>query len=405
VSASPTTAIVTDALWRKSVASIRSLGRSGYDVTALGDSWLTTGFYSRFTRNRRVGPTAARSEQGFGELIGDAVAAAVGGGRPVILPMEDESCSWLLRNGTGLEADWLLPSPDAFAIANDKAATTRLALSLGVPCPRTLFPSSPVELLELARSEKKTRWIAKPYISKGSVGILYDNQLAAESVSYEWQTHGALMLQERIDPHGQASGVSLLYDKEGQCRAVFCHRRLKQYPLSGGPSTSRVSVPIAEMHDLVAHSRRILENLGWRGVAMVEWKQDQESGEHRLLEINPRFWGSLELAIRSGVDFPTLYARAAAGSLPPGDWPAYQAGVICRWMVPGEILRYLGEARSDRESLRAFLKGSVSTAEEFSADDLMGSLSCVLCPALLALNPRYWGYVRRGEVKSMGKSG
>jgi predicted ATP-grasp superfamily ATP-dependent carboligase len=399
------TAIVTDALWRKSVACIRSLGRSGFDVTALGDSWLTTGFYSRFTRNRRVGPTAARSEQGFGKLIRDAVAAAACSGRPVILPMEDESCSWLLRNGAGLEADWLLPSPEAFAPANDKAATTRLALSLGVPCPRTLFPSSPEHLLELARSDKKTRWVAKPYTSKGSVGILYDQQLTAESVSYEWQRHGALMLQERIDTRGQASGVSLLYDKEGNCRAVFCHRRLRQYPLSGGPSTSRVSVSIAEMHDLVAKSRRILEHLGWRGVAMVEWKHDPASGEHRLLEINPRFWGSLELAIRSGVDFPTLYARAAAGSLPPGDWPAYRAGVICRWMVPGEILRYLGEARSDRESLRAFLKGSISTAEEFASDDLMGSLSCLLCPALLAMNPRYWGYVQRGRTKATGTSG
>jgi predicted ATP-grasp superfamily ATP-dependent carboligase len=405
VTASPTTAIVTDALWRKSVACIRSLGRSGFKVTALGDSWLTTGFYSGFTRKRMVGPTAARSELGFGELIRGAVSAAVGGGRPIILPMEDESCSWLLRNGGDLEADWLLPSQEAFALANDKAATMRLALSLGVPCPRTLFPTSPKHLLELAHSENRTRWLAKPCISKGSAGILYEQQLTAESVNYAWQRYGALLLQERIDPNGQASGVSLLYDREGHCRAVFCHRRLKQYPLSGGPSTSRVSVPIAEMSGLVAHSRRILENLGWRGVAMVEWKQDPGSGEHRLLEINPRFWGSLELAIRSGVDFPTLYARAAAGCLQPEDWPAYRAGVICRWMVPGEILRYLGEARSDRESLRAFLKGSVSTAEEFSADDLMGSLSCVLCPALLALNPRYWGYVRRGEVKSMGKSG
>jgi len=150
------------------------------------------------------------------------------------------------------------------------------------------------------------------------------------------------------------------------------------------------------MSELVAHSRRILENLAWRGVAMVEWKQDPKTGEHRLLEINPRFWGSLDLAIRAGVDFPTLYARAAAGKLPPGEWPAYRAGVVCRWMVPGEILRYLGERRLDRESLREFLKGSIQFAEEFAADDLRGSVSCVVCPILLALNPRYWRHLRRG---------
>ncbi len=390
-------AIVTDALWRKSVAAIRALGRSGYSVTALGASALTTGFYSRFTTRRLTGPTAADSTDGFGRLLQRAVTAAAPHGRPVILPMEDESCSWLLHHGAALQpaADWLLPPAAAFAIANDKAATMRLAAELGIPCPLTFAPSSPEQLHEILRSQPATPWLAKPAISKGAAGILYERELTPAAVAATWAAHGPLVLQERIPASGQASGVSLLYDRASRCRAVFCHRRLRQYPLSGGASTSRISVAPAAMPDLVAHSRRLLEHLGWRGVAMVEWKQDPRTGEHRLLEINPRFWGSLELAIRAGVDFPTLYARAASGDSLPDASPAYRQDVVCRWLMPGELLRYAGETTANREPLREFFRGSLRTGEEFARDDWRGSVASIVCPALLALNPRYWRYARR----------
>ena len=45
---------------------------------------------------------------------------------------------------------------------------------------------------------------------------------------------------------------------------------------------------------------------------MLEFKRDA-TGLPRLIEINPRFWGSLELAIRCGVDFPRLYVAACLG--------------------------------------------------------------------------------------------
>ncbi len=40
-------------------------------------------------------------------------------------------------------------------------------------------------------------------------------------------------------------------------------------------------------------------------MALVEFKRDNE-GIYKLLEINPKFWGSLDLAIASGVNFPKL---------------------------------------------------------------------------------------------------
>ena len=166
---------------------------------------------------------------------------------------------------------------------------------------------------------------------------------------------------------------------------------MQQYPNSGGPSTSRVSINNEELVDM---SVRLLQHLNWHGVAMVEWKIDPDSNVPKLLEINPRFWGSLELAIRAGVNFPLLYARAASGEkLEPEN--KYNEGIICRWVFPGELLRYLTQEKSKREGLISFFKGLPKTAEEWDHTDIRGFFAAFFCPALSVLNPKYWKYLRR----------
>lgn len=67
---------------------------------------------------------------------------------------------------------------------------------------------------------------------------------------------------------------------------------------------------------LVERSRRLLARLNWQGVAMVEYKIDASTGMPYLMEINGRFWGSLQLAIDAGVDFPRLLLEVATGGGP-----------------------------------------------------------------------------------------
>jgi predicted ATP-grasp superfamily ATP-dependent carboligase len=127
---------------------------------------------------------------------------------------------------------------------------------------------------------------------------------------------------------------------------------------------------------------------------MVEWKVHPISNTPYLMEINPRFWGSLELSVRAGVNFPLLYTRAARGEKfdPVHN---YRAGVICRWLLPGELLRYLSQDSTKRESLRIFIRGLPGLAEEWDLKDIRGFLSSILCPAVTLLNPKYWKYLTR----------
>ena len=140
--------------------------------------------------------------------------------------------------------------------------------------------------------------------------------------------YGTMLAQEFI-PNGGSVGVSYLFNS-GETRAVFSHRRLLEYPESGGPSIVRESIRHEEAEEA---GLRLLQRMKWHGVAMVEFRIDSRNGKPVLIEVNPRFWGSLPLAIASGVDFP----RLLCDMYEHGDVPVvstYDMGVKCVNLLP-----------------------------------------------------------------------
>lgn len=86
------------------------------------------------------------------------------------------------------------------------------------------------------------------------------------------------------------------------------HKRIRELYTMGGPSTCAISVYDPKLLD---YGLKILGALNWHGIAMVEFKKDSKDGTFKLMEINPKFWGSLDLAIASGIDFPYLLYKMA----------------------------------------------------------------------------------------------
>ena len=387
----PRYAVVTDGLWRKSLSVIRSLGKAGFKVIVLGDTWLTTGFWSRFAHSRSRGPLASADPEGFIQHLHMVVTQCPE--KPVLVPMEEASLLALAEHQDRFAeyAYFLFPDLDKLRIALSKRQTMALAQQLGLPFPVTVASDDIDTFVESALAFPHEELVLKPIRGSGSMGVIYLSRgdLHAEGLRQHWEAHGPLLIQERVPAAGEAIGASLVMDREGTCLACFCHKRLQQYPPTGGPSTSRVSIQHPEV---AAMSTRLLQALDWRGVAMVEWKMHPETGRPMLMEINPRFWGSLELGMRAGVDFPLLYAKAARGetAAPVKD---YTEGVRCRWMI-GDILRYLSQDGRDREGLAQFSQGFFSESEEWDRQDKRGWLASFLCKGLLVLNPAYWKYLR-----------
>ncbi len=134
------------------------------------------------------------------------------------------------------------------------------------------------------------------------------------------------MVQEFIP--GSGAGVFALYNR-GQPVAFFAHKRLREKPPEGGISVLSESAAVTPT--LERYARTLLDAVNWHGVAMVEFRETP-GGDFYLMEVNTRFWGSLQLAIDAGVDFPALLLRASQGEALPPQAP-YKIGQKLRWLL------------------------------------------------------------------------
>jgi hypothetical protein len=145
---------------------------------------------------------------------------------------------------------------------------------------------------------------------------------------------GTWPLLQRHVP-GAGRGVFALCDR-GRPLGWFAHQRLRDVRPSGSGSSLRRSAALDER--LREPSERLLRAMRWHGPVMLEFRDD---GEHApwLIEVNGRFWGSLQLAIASGVDFPTLWVKILRGERvhPNG---GYNEGTTLRWLW-GDVKRFL----------------------------------------------------------------
>ena len=311
---------------------IRSLGRSGLYVIAADSEQLSPGLYSRFAKERLRYPPPRTAP---GEVVDTLLRAAEERHVDLLIPVTDEIVLPLSEARERFEGVCTLaiPDRDALAAAADKMATLELARSLGVPTPRTAL----VATTGKARAEgPQLGWpvVLKPQTSRlyrsGGVeafGVRYATSadgLEAEMRHLEGRC--SVLLQEYV--RGEGHGVELLLH-EGRPLAAFQHRRLREVPLTGGASSFRESVALDPT--LYDYSVRMLAGLGWTGLAMVEFKLAEDGA--RLMEVNGRIWGSLPLAVKSGMDFPARLAELYLSGPPPaaaGPDTSYAAGVRSR---------------------------------------------------------------------------
>ncbi|OHB76311.1 MAG: hypothetical protein A2Z34_05840 [Planctomycetes bacterium RBG_16_59_8] len=344
---------LTDGYWPKTLAAVRSLGEAGMRVVVGSDTWFSPALYSRHAHRRLRYPSFRRDPEGFLKSLQQAIRRH---GCDVLLPMEESTLLFVLRHRSEFESFCRIPFASAEVVerAGNKREMLDLASRIGIPVPRSVVVRKAGDLPAAAQAIGFPA-VLKPTIGSGAYGLRYVADLEGLRASYEdvRRRCSEFLLQERLPQHGQAIGVSLLLDENGRLLARFTHRRLREYPITGGASTLRESIrfPLLEERALA-----LLRALHWGGVAMVEFKQDVRDGEYKLMEVNPRFWGSLALAIRSGVNFPFLLANRALGKeqSPVVD---YRVGVRSRWL-PGDLLHHAarlfgGEAPPPTEGRRA----------------------------------------------------
>jgi hypothetical protein len=148
-----------------------------------------------------------------------------------------------------------------------------------------------------------------------------------------------------IQGHVPGNGVGAFFlIRNGRVLAEFMHRRLHEVPHTGGVSSLRASWWHQRIRD---DALAKLRELGWEGIAMMEYRWNPASDEFYFIEMNARFWGSLHLALFAGVDFPQLLMDAFFGH-PPAAVERFPLGVRCRVTFPGEV-NYVWSRWNDKE--------------------------------------------------------
>ena len=300
--------LITDAEYISALAAVRSLGKAGYRVVAVSRTRLAHSFFSRYCDAHHKVADARRHPRAF---LVELEELYKGHGCGVLVPVYIDTIR-LLVEAESHPFRTLLPPRESFEIANDKAKLCIWARERGYPVPPFVIWDGGDEPVELCRQSGLTLpLVVKAAVGEGAKEVRYiDDWAELKAKVSELASCGPLLIQKRI--RGVGYGVSCLFGRDGRLIARFVHRRLREIPPSGGASVYRESV---EWRELAEIGSSMLEKLSWRGLAMVEFKVDDD-GNPYLMEINPRFWGSMPLAVASGVDFPRLYVEEVLGMKP-----------------------------------------------------------------------------------------
>ena len=298
-----------DASCNASTTIVQSLGRAGHDITLAGEDPDAFSFRSRYPRERLVYPSSLKSKKAFQEWFltswnPDLFDYVIPATDLTIYPLREIS---LKRDLPGV----ILPSEESFSFFFDKAKTISLAMENEVPVPKTVVVCdgkwNPDDFSSFPYYVKPSR--SKVWV--GDSGFDLEARLVRNSSElFQAVTDAVVYGEVLIQGYEQGDGVGIeLLCKGGEILLSFAHRRVHEYPLTGGGSTYRVSIELPPA--LLDSARRLVKAANWSGVAMVEFKQD--GAAFSLMEVNGRFWGSLPLSYRSGVDFPLNLIRSLSG--------------------------------------------------------------------------------------------
>lgn len=386
-------AFLPDAVSPRTLTVCRSLGQHNVAVTCGDETIFTPTSFSRYCKSRMVYPSPRRNPEKFTDMLLEYLDAHH---HDCILPVKEESIDAILARRGAFEDVTRIPFADTkvFQLFRDKCKTMELAERVGVPYPRTVMPSTISEIPELT---KKMRYplVIKPRLNCSGLGIVYVNKPAELLDAYQQihQEYPFPLIQEQI-PAGEKYDVACLCDKNSRPLAVFAQREIRSFPVKSGASTVQESVLRPDLVDL---SLQLLQAANWYGIAEVEFMIDPRDNTPMLMEINPRFWGSLSLAVQCGVDFPYLLYQLALGK-PIEPVNKYPVGKMCRQILPYDIFHFI--TNPDRFKMQPSFFNFFNPDcghNLYSAHDPGPVLGFFFLCAHYAFNPEMWLHLARME--------
>jgi len=358
---------------RSSYNALRNLKKHDLQVFVSDSSCIGMSQFSRFSSGFKKYTSHYENENKF---ISDILEICSSQKIKLILPSHNET-EIIARHRYKFSDDLvaIIPDESHCRMFNNKSDAYDYVSSIAVPVPDRIKYADPNLVSQLLKNKTIERTVIKLLTGNSSKGVFYGKDpehtqfLVKELIKkYKLVPSRYPQIEEYVE--GEGYGCSVLYSK-GKFIAHFTHRRLRDKIETGGTSTFRE----AAVHEgIEAATKTIFNSLGWNGLAMCEFKVCPETGRFWFIEVNPRMWGSISLAIESGVQFPYLaWLCASQGA---SQAIAYHASCSvnfswkARWLL-GDIFVVFGkllnlEFRSAWHILR---KEKADSIDDFFWDD------------------------------------
>jgi len=308
-------ALITDAPYLHTLAIVRYLAKEGIDTSVIGhDKLLDISRYSKYCNSYIKGPKIEEKKKYVEFLLKILAKKKI----DILIPVSHTATAIAAeyKNRINKISKVEVADYDKVKTALNKKLTYQLAEKLDVPYPKTFYPDSLEKVKEISQDihyPAVIKWLFE--VGSNIVVIARNENELVKNYSeicqkYNPPRNSLPMLQEFIPTkNNEVYCFSALY-QNNKYKNIFMQKQVRNNPIEGGTCSYAESCYIPQIK---TYSLKLLNELEWNGVAHVEFKLDQRDGLFKLMEINPKFWASTDMALRAGVNFPYLLCQIAQG--------------------------------------------------------------------------------------------
>jgi predicted ATP-grasp superfamily ATP-dependent carboligase len=337
--------LVTDAEERAALAACRGLSAAGYHVSTAASGRLAVGHWSRASRERFTLPDPRDDPAAYAEQLGELLRRSP---QDVLLPGSEASLIAVSSHRALIEP-WVavgLPSHEFVLRALDKLLLQREAASAGLAAPASVVCSSTGEALRAAHA-LGFPVVVKPARSFALAGGGLRKGVARVATAEAKLGQAVAALRMPVTVQQYTPGAKIVscagVRTERQLLGLTLARYARTWPPEVGSASMARTVQLPE--GLPSAVETLLARIGWVGIFELELL-DLGDGRLAAIDLNPRVFGWLALAVAAGANLPALWCDHLLGRIQP-EASAALPGVLYRW-EDGElrhVLRELGHRR------------------------------------------------------------
>ena len=347
--------MIYDAADSPALPIARSLGRRGVEIRLASSKESASAFHSKFSLKNYL----VRNYR-------EALEVAVDEGCELFIPLLSEKELVEVAKMKSNEIKIACGDYEAVETLIDKRKITEIAQDIGIPVPETFFPKTEEDIFEFAKSGE---FILKLRVGSGGRGV-YRIKNLEEYFSLKRNlkfNEEDVLLQKAVK--GKQLSVSALSDSSGFI-AAFVYERLRFHPHPFGPATYLKS---SRDDECLLYSEKLARRVKYSGIVNFDFIVDEVDNKPKLIDVNPRFWGSVNAAAVCGIDFPWLLYQFYLGSVDEFA-EEYVEGIHLRSVVD-DLKSVVSILSSKDESMRSKAKALLDFLNFFKYKEFMFDFS------------------------------